>query len=83
MTAWLAATIALLPPFAVALWVCWRANTADRLVAVQFATSTAILILATMSFAVDQPSEVDLALTLALLSLPGTLIFAVFVERWL
>ena len=82
MTAWLAATIGLLPPFAVALWLCWRAGTADRLVAVQFATSAAVLIFVAMSFAYEQPSELDLALSLSLLSLPGTLIFAIFVERW-
>ena len=83
MTAWLATAIALLPPFAAALWFCCRTNTVNRLVAVQFATSLAALILTAMSFAFGQPSEIDLALTLSLLSLPGTLIFAVFVERWL
>ncbi len=83
MTAWLAAVVALLPPFAAALWASCRTRTAERLVAVQFATATAILMLVAMSFAFDQPSEIDLALSLSLLSLPGTLLFAVFVERWL
>lgn len=83
MTAWLAAVIALLPPLAAALVLCCRGGTANRLVAVEFATSVAALILVAMSFAFGQPSEIDLALSLALLALPGTLIFAVFVERWL
>lgn len=83
MTAWLAAAVAFLPPFVAALVMCCRGRTPDRLVAVQFATAMAVLIVVCLSFAFDQPSEIDLALTLSLLSLPGTLIFAVFVERWL
>jgi multicomponent Na+:H+ antiporter subunit F len=39
--------------------------------------------LAMLSFAFGQASSTDLALTVALLSLPGTLVFALFVERWL
>jgi multicomponent Na+:H+ antiporter subunit F len=41
------------------------------------------LLLMALSFAFDQPSSFDLALALALLGLPGTLLFAVFTERWL
>ena len=36
-----------------------------------------------MTFAFDQSSFIDLALTLALLTLPGTLVMALFLERWL
>ena len=35
------------------------------------------------SFAFDQTSSIDLALTFGLLSLSATLLFAVFLERWL
>jgi len=83
MNVWLAAVLALLPPLAMAGTVALRAGSADRLVAVQLATSISILILVLMSFAFDQPSFIDLPLTLAFLSLPGTLVFAHFLERWL
>src|SRR6185437_6321087 len=83
MNVWLAAVLALLPPLAMAGTVALRAGSADRLVAVQLATSISILILVLMSFAFDQPSFIDVPLTLAFLSLPGTLIFAHFLERWL
>ena len=43
----------------------------------------AVLTLAAMDYAFDQPAAIDIALSLALLSLPGTLVFAVFQERWL
>ena len=47
----------------------------------QWCVASAVLM--TLSFAFDQPSSIDLALTLALLSAPGTLILALFEERWL
>lgn len=83
MSAWLAAVIALLPPLAVCFYLGLRAETADRLVALELAASISALILVLMSFAFDQPSFIDLPLTLAFLSLPGTLVFAHFLERWL
>ncbi|HEX4149975.1 MAG TPA: monovalent cation/H+ antiporter complex subunit F [Pirellulales bacterium] len=54
-----------------------------RLIAAQLATALAILLLIALSFAFDQASTIDLALTLALLTLPGTLLLALFEERWL
>jgi multicomponent Na+:H+ antiporter subunit F len=83
MTIWLAATIALVPPLAIAALMCARGNLAERFAAVQLAGSIAVLLLIMMSFAFDQASLIDLALTLALLTLPATLLYAVFVERWL
>jgi multisubunit Na+/H+ antiporter MnhF subunit len=83
MSAWLAAVIALFPPLAAAVAVALSGDTASRLAAVEFAASIGLLVLVLMSFAFDQPSYIDLPLTLALLSLPGTLVFAHFVERWL
>jgi multicomponent Na+:H+ antiporter subunit F len=41
------------------------------------------MLLAAFSFSFDQPSSIDVALTLALLSLPGALVMAMFFERWL
>ncbi|MBL6456427.1 hypothetical protein JMJ55_13920 [Belnapia sp. T6] len=83
MSSWLLALLGLVPALAVPVWQALRGSIGTRLVAVQFATSLAVLMLALMSFAFAQPSLMDLALTLALLTLPGTLLLAVFLERWL
>lgn len=80
---WLIASIGLLPPLVIAVIACGRHAISERLVAVELATSLAILLLITLSFAFDQPSSIDAALTLALLTLPGTLLLALFAERWL
>ena len=47
-----------------------------RLAALQIGSTLAVFELAALSFAFDQPATLDLALCLALLSLPGTLIYA-------
>ena len=83
MNAWLLATILLLPPLAVPIYVAMRADCDNRLVAVQVAGGLAGLLLAMMTFAFDQPSFIDLALGLTLLSVPGTYLLTVFMERWL
>lgn len=80
---WLAAAIAMLPPLAVPLWVAARGQLTDRLVAVQLASTITIVAMVLLSFAFDQPSLLDLPLTLAFLGLPGTLLLTLFVERWL
>lgn len=83
MTPWMVATLALLPAFAVPVAMACRGTVAARLVAVQLATSLATLILVLMTFAFDQSSFIDLPLALALLTVPGTLVMALFLERWL
>lgn len=83
MTPWMLATLSLLPAFAVPTIAACRGNTAGRLVAVQLAASIATLVLVLMTFAFDQSAFTDLALTLALLTLPSTLVMALFLERWL
>ncbi len=83
MSPYLIAVLALLPAFALPLWAACRAGTGSRLVAVQLAAAVASLILVLMTYAFDQPSFIDLPLSLALLSLPGTLVLAIFLERWL
>lgn len=80
---WLIAIIALLPALGVPLWVAARGNLANRLAAVQLGSVVTALILVLMSFAFDQTSLIDLPLTLMVLSLPGTLMLALFLERWL
>jgi multicomponent Na+:H+ antiporter subunit F len=82
-TGWLIASVALLPPLLIAIIACGRQAIGPRLIAVQLATSLTVLLLITMSFAFDQASSIDLSLMLVLLTLPGTLVLALFVERWI
>ena len=83
MSLWLVAALALLPPLALAVVAAGRGTAMTRLVALQLATSLTTLLLVLFSFLFDQSSSIDLALTFALLTLPGTLVLAVFEERWL
>ena len=83
MNVWTLAAIALLPPFALIVAAAWRGAAMRRLVALQLATSLASLILVAMTFAFDQSAFIDLPLALALLSLPGAMAMALFLERWL
>ena len=83
MNPWLATAIALVPAFGGCAVFAMRRNIADRLVALELATVLSAFMLILLTVAFDQPSFIDLALTLALLSLPGSLVYAHFVERWL
>jgi len=83
VTDWMLASVALLPAFVVAILASCRGRTGSRLVAVQLASSVATAVLMLMTFAFDQSSFTDLPLCLALLTLPGTLLMAMMVERWL
>ena len=80
---WLWASLGFLPPLLAGVIAAARGSLGRRLVGVQFTTASAILFLLAESFAFDQASSIDLALTLAILTLPGTLLLALFVERWL
>jgi multicomponent Na+:H+ antiporter subunit F len=81
--AWLVAAVLLLPPLLVAVLAAARGPIHVRLIAVELATSLAIVLLIVLSFAFDQASSIDLALTLAVLTMPGTMLLALFQERWL
>jgi multicomponent Na+:H+ antiporter subunit F len=81
--AWLLAALALLPPLLAAVLGALRGAIHSRLIAVELATSVAIVLLIVLSFAFDQASSIDLALTLAVLTMPGTMLLALFQERWL
>lgn len=83
MNAWLLATTATVPAFAIAAIAACCGPLASRFAAVQLATALATILLVMMTFAFHQSAFADLALALALLSLPGTLVMAMFVERWL
>ena len=83
MTGWELASTALLPALAIPVLAATRGRTAERLAALQLASSVFTIVLALMTFAYDQSSFVDLALTASLLTVPGTLAFTLFLERWL
>jgi multisubunit Na+/H+ antiporter MnhF subunit len=55
----------------------------NRLVALEFATAICLFMLMVLSVGYDQPSFIDLSLTLVFLSFPGTVAYAHFLERWL
>lgn len=80
---WVAALTALVPPLGLAVAAALRGTIAQRFAATQLATTVATFGLVVATFAIDQPSSIDLALALVLLGLPGSLLVAVFVERWL
>jgi multicomponent Na+:H+ antiporter subunit F len=81
--AWLIAAVLLLPSLLVAILGAARGAIHTRLIAVELATSLAIILLMVLSFTFDQASSIDLALTLAVLTMPGTMLLALFQERWL
>jgi multicomponent Na+:H+ antiporter subunit F len=83
MTAWLLAVVALLPPLAVSVFIACRGGSGGRLAAAQLAISLATIMLVLMSFAFDQSSFIELPLALVLMGFPGTLVLALFLERWL
>ncbi len=83
MNAWLWAALG----FSLVLVPCGaalvRVPLADALVTLQLATSISVLILALVAIGTHRPSFLDIALTLALLAYPASLLFAHFFERWL
>ena len=83
MSLWTLAILALLPPLALAAVLVWRGRPGQRFAAYQLASTLTVTVLTLLTFATDQPAVTDLALTLVLLNLPGTLLFCVFLERWI
>lgn len=82
-TTWLIASILLVPPLAVPLVVAFRDQTNGRLAAIQFASVIFVFLLTTLTFAFQQSTFIDLAVSFALLSMIATYLFALFYERWL
>jgi multicomponent Na+:H+ antiporter subunit F len=83
MNAWLIASTVLV----LALLPCGvllaRAPIMDALIALQLATCISTLVLALVAIGLHRPSFLDIALALALLAYPASLLFAHFLERWL
>jgi len=83
MNAWWVSSVALAAPLALPLAAVSRGSSAARFVALQLISSLTVLVLITLSFALGRSSFIELPLALVLLSLPGTLLMALFLERWL
>lgn len=83
MNVWWIACLALSVSLATPVVAAGRRLPAMRFVALQVLIAAATVILVLLSFALDQSSFIDLPLALALLSLPGSLLMALFLERWL
>jgi multisubunit Na+/H+ antiporter MnhF subunit len=75
--------MALLPPLGITVAAGLRGTVGARFVAFQLAASIAAIIMILFTFATDQVALTDLGLTMVLLGLTGTLLYAVFLERWL
>lgn len=80
---WLIVSIMLVPPLAVPLAVAFRDQTNGRLAAIQFAGVVFMFLLTTLTFAFQQSTFIDLAVSFALLSVVATYLLALFYERWL
>lgn len=83
MSAWPLAALGLLPPLIAAVVATGRGGTSKRLVAFEFVVSLAVFEFVVLDFVLAQPSSWGLALALAMLGLPGTLVLVLFRERWL
>jgi multisubunit Na+/H+ antiporter MnhF subunit len=82
MMYWLA-IFALLPTLVAGLAAALRGPLRTRPLAIQFIGTIVCTVFVLMALAMQQPTYVDLALTLALLGLPGTFAYAFYMERWL
>ena len=83
MSPWLIAFLLCIPPLALATYRALSGRCVQRLVAAELAACIGTLMLVLAGFAWPHDGVVDLALALGLLTVPGTLMFAHFLERWL
>jgi multicomponent Na+:H+ antiporter subunit F len=78
---WLVAAVALLAGLVPCGAAALRGDAVQRLVALELAGTVDTLILLVLAHGYDRPVYADVALTLALLSFAGGLVFARFLER--
>ena len=83
MNAWLAAAAVLTLGYLPCGWVVLRGEVMDRLAATQMAGALTIAVVTLLSVGLSFTSELDLALALAILSFPSTVVFAYFLEHYL
>ncbi len=83
MNMWLAAGAGLLVALIPCGITCFRGRPEDRLAALELAGVIVTLELLLLAQAFHRPAFYDLAVTLAMLSFGGGMVFARFLERWL
>lgn len=82
MNEWLGAAFIFLLALVPCGVVCLRGGPVDRLVAFELAQVVAVLAFLSLAQGMGQDAFFDLGLLLAVLSFPGSLLFARFLERW-
>ena len=82
MNPWLAAAAALLLGFVPCGVACVRGSLMARLVALEAATGLGVLVLLALAEGFHRQAYFGTALALALLGLPGVLVFTRVLERW-
>ena len=82
MSIWYAAAMALMLAEAPLLWRLARGGLLGAMAALQAAQVLSVLVLICLAEGLGQSSFLDLAVALALLTAPGGLVFARFLERW-
>ncbi len=83
MSAELIAAVALLAGMAACGWLCVRGRSPlDRLVALELASVLSVFVALLLALAFHRGAFVDLAVLLAVVSLPSGLVFVHFLERW-
>jgi len=80
---WIVSAIVMLVAMIPCFVRCLRGDTMCRLVGLSAGSTMAAVILLLLAEGFHRVPFVDLALTLALLSFGGVLVFARFLERWL
>jgi multisubunit Na+/H+ antiporter MnhF subunit len=80
---WMFAMFGLILPMLAPVALSCRGGLGSRVVALQFATVLTSFLLICMTFAFDQSAFIDLPLALSLLTVPGTLLVALVLERWI
>jgi multisubunit Na+/H+ antiporter MnhF subunit len=83
MNIWLTGSAVLLFALAPCAVATFRGNTVERLIGLEMAGMISTLLLVMLAEGTHRANFYDLALTLALLSFGGGLVFARFLERWL
>ncbi len=83
MNMWLWAALVLLLGMIPCGIVVIRSSIMDRLVALEMASVLSVITLMLVAEGFGQPSFLDMALALGILSFPGGLVFCHFLETWL
>lgn len=83
MNPWYWAAIALMLALVPCGWATFRGTTMERAVALDAVSTVVALLLLALSELLHRSILLDLALTVAVFTVAGGLVFARFLERWL